>query len=58
MSLAKYVKRLLSKYPKLKQDLDVQTQEYISEEMIDYIVDGDIDRVISITKYVPQVIKV
>jgi hypothetical protein len=38
--------------------MDVQLQEYISSEMIEVICDDDIDRIVSITKYVPQVVKV
>lgn len=57
-SLGRYVKKLLTKYPKLKQDLDVQVQEYLSQDLLDVIVDDDLDKIIAITKYVPQVVKV
>lgn len=57
-SLGRYVKKLLTKYPKLKQDLDVQVQEYLSQDLLDVIVDDDLDKIVAITKYVPQVVKV
>jgi hypothetical protein len=57
-SLGRYVKKLLTKYPKLKADLDVQVQEYLSNDLLDVIINDDLDKIISITKYVPQMVKV
>lgn len=57
-SLGRYVKKLITKYPKLKADLDVQIQEYLSNDLLDVIVNDDLDKIISITKYVPQTVKV
>ena len=57
-SLGRYVKKMITKYPKLKQDLDVQIQEYLSSELIDSIMNEDLDKIVSITKYVPQMVRV
>ena len=57
-SLGRYVKRMITKYAKLKQDLDVQIQEYLSSELIDSILNEDLDKIVSITKYVPQMVRV
>ena len=57
-SLGRYVKKIITKYPKLKQELDVQLQEYLTNELIDTILNDDLDKLISITKFVPQAVRV
>jgi hypothetical protein len=49
---------MLGKYPRLKSELDVQIQEYLSEDLLDVIVNDDLDKIVSITKYVPQMVRV
>lgn len=49
---------MLGKYPRLKSQLDVQIQEYLSEDLLDVIVNDDLDKIVSITKYVPQMVRV
>ena len=56
--LGHFVKRILSKYPKLKSEVDVNVQEYLNDSLFDTIVSDDLDRLISITRIVPQMVKV
>lgn len=37
MALGKYIRRILAKYPKLKEDMDVSVRDYISAEMEDLV---------------------
>ena len=57
-TMGRYMKRMLSKYPKLRQEMDVQLQEYLSQDVEDAIAGDDLDKIISITKYVPEVVRV
>ena len=57
-ALGRYVKKMILKYPKLKEDMDVQIQEYLSHDLVDSLMADDLDKIISITKFVPQVVKV
>ena len=38
--------------------MDGQLQEYLSQEFTDAIAGDDLDKIISITKYVPEVVRV
>ena len=38
--------------------MDIQLQQYITTELIDNIIDDDLDKIISITKFVPEAIRV
>ena len=38
--------------------MDVQIQEYLSTELVDTILHEDLDRIVEITKYVPQMVRV
>lgn len=57
-SLGHYVKKIITKYPKLKQELDMQLQDYLSTELIEIIMTDNLDKIVEIVKYVPQVVRV
>ena len=48
----------MTKYPKLKQEMDIQLQEYMSSELVNTVFQEDLDRLVEITKYVPQMVRV
>ena len=52
------LKRLSAKFPKLINEMDVRLTEYFQQELIDVIEVDELDRVVEILKYVPQVVKV
>jgi hypothetical protein len=56
--LAMHVKKLHEKYPKLKGELDGKLSEFLSEDMIDIIHNDELDRIVDIVRYVPQLVKV
>ena len=57
-SFAKYIKSMHKKYPKLRQEMDVEVETFLSSQLIESILTEDLDRVIQITQYVPQTVKV
>ena len=56
--LAVQMKKFTSKYPKLQGEMDGRLSEFFQEELIDTIEVDEVDRLVSIVKYVPQVVKV
>ena len=52
------LKKLSAKYPKLLSEFDTRLTEYFSEELIDVLQVDEIDRLVEIVRYVPQVVKV
>lgn len=57
-SLSKEMKRLTSKYPQLRDDMDSRLMEYFQQELIDLVEVDELDRLVQIVKYVPEVIRV
>jgi hypothetical protein len=56
--MGRYIRTVNSKHPKLKMDMDVQLSEYLSTELVDTLLHDDLDRIVEITKYVPQMVRV
>ena len=56
--LGHFAKRILLKYPQLKCELNDEVEEFLSDSLFEEILCDNFDRLISITKYVPQVVKV
>ena len=56
--LAVQMKKFTSKYPKLMDEMDVRLTEFFQQELIDIIEVDELDRVVEIVKYQPQVVKV
>lgn len=56
--LAVEMKRFCSKYPKLLHEMDGRLTEFFQQEIIDVIQVDEVDRLVEIVKYVPQVVKV
>ena len=52
------LKRLTDKYPKLNAELDERIQEYYSQQVIDGIDCGSLERLVELVKIVPQIVKV
>jgi hypothetical protein len=57
-ALSMHLKRLHEKYPKLKGELDAKLTEFLSEEMVEMIHNDELDRIVDIVRYVPQLVKV
>ena len=56
--LSVQMKKFSTKYPKLQDEMDQRLTEYFQEELIDVMEVDEVDRLVSIVKYVPQVVKV
>ena len=56
--LAVQMKKFTGKYPKLLDEMDVRLTEFFQQELIDIIEVDELDRVVEIVKYQPQVVKV
>ena len=56
--LAVQMKKFTSKYPKLYDEMDKRLTEFFQQELIDIIEVDELDRVVEIVKYQPQVVKV
>lgn len=52
------LKRLVGKYPKLQGEIDGRLSEFFQQELIDLIEVDEVDRLVEIVKYKPQVVKV
>ena len=50
---ATQMKKQFEKYPKLRGEIDPRISEFFSQEVIDLIEADDLERVVSIVKYVP-----
>ena len=56
--LSVQMKKNFDKYPKLRDECDPRLVEFFQQEMIDIIQADAMDRIVSIVKYVPEVVKV
>ena len=56
--LAVQMRKFFEKYPKLKDECDSRLYEFFQQELIDIIEVDELDRVVEIVKYVPDVVKV
>lgn len=56
--LAVQMKKFVDKYPKLLTECDARLTEFFQQELIDCIEVDEIDRIVEIVKYVPDVVKV
>lgn len=56
--LAVQMKGFCQKYPKLLDEMDVRLSEFFQQQLIDVIQVDEVDRLVEIVKYVPQVVKV
>ena len=56
--LAKELNRLTIKYPALNKEISSELSEFFSQEIIDLIEVDELDRLVSIVKYEPHVVKV
>ena len=52
--LAVQMKKYFEKYPKLRGECDVRLTEFFQQEVIDLLEADELDRVVSIVKYVPE----
>ena len=57
-SLAVQMKKFVEKYPKLLQECDARLIEFFQQEIIDTIEVDEMDRIVEIVKYVPDVYRV
>jgi hypothetical protein len=56
--LATQMKKNFDKYPKLREECDVRLYEFFQQELIDVIESDELDRVVEIVKFVPEIVKV
>lgn len=56
--LAVQMKKYFEKYPKLRDECDARLYEFFQQELIDIIEVDELERVVEIVKYVPQMVKV
>lgn len=56
--LAVQMKKFFEKYPKLRDECDVRLAEFFQQQLIDIIEVDELDRVVEIVKYVPDVYRV
>lgn len=52
------MRRLYTKYPKLASEISPELSEYFSQEIIDVIEVDELDRLVEIVKYRPEIVKV
>ena len=52
------MKKNFDKYPKLRDECDSRLYEFFQQELIDVIEIDELERVVEIVKYVPEVVKV
>lgn len=52
------MKKNFDKYPKLKEECDIRLYEFFQQQLIDVIESDELDRVVEIVKYVPEIVKV
>ena len=53
-----YIRRILKKHPVLRDDMDVTVRDFMDGEMEDMVTKEDMDRLLGIVKYVPQMVRV
>ena len=56
--LAVQMKKNFDKYPKLREECDARLYEFFQQELIVIIEIDELDRVVEIVKFVPEVVKV
>jgi hypothetical protein len=56
--LAIQMKKFFEKYPKLRDECDARLFEFFQQEIIDVMEVDELERVVEIVKYVPEVVKV
>jgi hypothetical protein len=56
--LAHELKNIFLKYPKLQGEIDVRLAEFLKQEVIDVMEADEIEKLIQIVKFVPQIIRV
>lgn len=56
--LAVQMKKNFDKYPKLREECDERLIEFFQSDLIDVIDADELERVVSIVKIVPEVVKV
>lgn len=56
--LSTNLKRLVEKYPKIKDDISGEILEFFNQEIIEVIEVDEFDRLVEIIKYVPQSVRV
>jgi hypothetical protein len=56
--LASEMRRLCTKYPKLASEISPELSEYFSQEILDVIEVDELDRLVEIVKYKPEIVKV
>jgi len=56
--LATQMKRNFDKYPKLRDECDARLYELFQQELIDVMEADEFDRVVSVVKYIPEVVRV
>lgn len=52
------MKKFFEKYPKLREECDARLFEFFQQEIIDVMEVDELERVVEIVKYVPEVVKV
>lgn len=52
------MKKYFEKYPKLREECDARLFEFFQQEIIDVMEVDELERVVEIVKYVPEVVKV
>jgi len=53
-----YLRRILKKYPALRDDMDVTIRDFMDGQMEEMVTKEDMDRLLGIVKYVPQMVRV
>ena len=56
--LATQMKKNFDKYPKLREECDSRLYEFFQQELIDCMEIDELERIVEIVKYVPEVVKV
>lgn len=56
--LAVQMKKNFDKYPKLREECDARLYEFFQQELIDVMESDELDRVVEIVKFVPEIVKV
>jgi len=52
------MKKNFDKYPKLREECDARLYEFFQQELIDVMESDELDRVVEIVKFVPEIVKV
>ena len=52
------MKQFMEKYPRLADEIDIRLTEFFQQEFIDIIGVDEVEKLVEIVKYVPQVVRV